>query len=121
MCFAWSGHQDEPSAAAPASTTRPLRAPTPLPRGGCAPRPAPPVPPSFPARSVDPRDEFARALVEAELRDLETLEDSPHLIALLDEAMRNDRPRALAFVRRILDPDAHLPIEAIALLDRTSP
>ena len=76
------------------------------------------VPPTTPAKKLDAAGEFQQAVAEAEVRDLELLEESPHLLALLDEAMRNDQARTLKLVQTILDPKAFVPVEAIALLDR---
>lgn len=76
------------------------------------------IAPTNPPPKLGSREAFTQVVSEAEVRDLELLEDSPHAIALLDEAMRNDRPRALRFVQKLLDPQAYFPIEAIGLLDR---
>lgn len=76
------------------------------------------VAPTNPPPKLGSREAFTQTVTEAEIRDLEVLEDSPHAIAVLDEAMRNDRARTLRFMSKLLDPQAYLPIEAIGLLDR---
>lgn len=76
------------------------------------------VAPTSPTPKLDARAAFAQAVAEAELHDLEALEATPHAIALLDEAMRNDRARTVKFVQMLLDPTAFVPVEAIGLLDR---
>lgn len=78
------------------------------------------VAPTNPPPKLGSREAFTQVVAEAEVRELELLEDSPHAIALLDEAMRNDRNRATRFVQKLLDPQAYFPIEAIGLLDRPS-
>ncbi|MGZ3420469.1 MAG: hypothetical protein ACXWUG_14920 [Polyangiales bacterium] len=74
--------------------------------------------PTYPTPKLLPRDAFTQAVAEAEVHDLEALESNPHAIAILDEAMRNDRGRTLRFLQKVLDPQAYVPIEAIGLLDR---
>jgi len=76
------------------------------------------VRPTMPSRRSSARSEFGQAVSEAEVADLEALEESPHLLALLDEAMRQDRDRTIMLVHRVLDPKAFVGIDAIALLDR---
>jgi hypothetical protein len=76
------------------------------------------VPPTNPMRSLEAPYDFLQAVALAEVSDLEQLEQSPHLLAVLDEAMRDDRERAVRFIHRILDPRAYLGMEAIGLLDR---
>ena len=76
------------------------------------------VAPTNPPPKLGSREAFTQVVSEAEVRDLELLEDSPHAVALLDEAMVNDRTRTVRFVQKLLDPGAFLPIEAIGLLDR---
>jgi hypothetical protein len=78
------------------------------------------VAPTNPPPKLGSRDAFQQVVLEAEVRELEQLEDSPHAIALLDEAMRNDRTRAIRFIQKLLDPQAYFPIDAIGLLDRPS-
>jgi hypothetical protein len=78
------------------------------------------VAPTNPPPKLGSREAFTQVVAEAEVRELELLEDSPHAIALLDEAMRNDKPRAVKFIQKLLDPQAYLPVEAIGLLDRPS-
>ena len=80
--------------------------------------PAPYVAPTNPPKRLEPPADFQQAIASDELSDLDRLEESPHLIALLDEAMRNDHERTLHLVQRILDPQAHVGVDAIALLDR---
>jgi hypothetical protein len=76
------------------------------------------VPPTNPMRVLEAPDDFLQAIALAEVSELEQLEQSPHLLAVLDEAMRDDRERAVRFIHRILDPRAYLGMEAIGLLDR---
>jgi hypothetical protein len=76
------------------------------------------VPPTYPTPKLSSRDAFTQAVAEAKVHDLEALESNPHTIAILDEAMRNDRGRTLRFLQKVLDPQAYVPTEAIALLDR---
>lgn len=76
------------------------------------------VPPTNPVRALEAPYDFLQAVALAEVSDLEQLEQSPHLLAVLDEAMRDDRERAVRFVQRVLDPRAYLGMEAIGLLDR---
>ncbi|MEO7097112.1 MAG: hypothetical protein ABI175_27880 [Polyangiales bacterium] len=76
------------------------------------------VPPTSPMHALEAPDDFLQAVALAEVSDLEQLEQSPHLLAVLDEAMRDDRERAVRFIQRILDPRAYLGMEAIGLLDR---
>ena len=83
--------------------------------------PAAIVPPSSPSRRGSADAEFAQALAQAEVSDLEALESSPHLVALLDEASRDDADRALQLVQRILDPHAYVGIDAVSLIDRDAP
>lgn len=78
------------------------------------------VAPTNPPPKLGSREAFTQVVAESEVRELELLEDSPHAIAVLDEAMRNDRTRTVRFIQRLLDPQAYLPIEAIGLLDRPS-
>jgi hypothetical protein len=58
------------------------------------------------------------ALLTSRLRDLDTLAETPHAVALLDGAMKNDPSRARAFIGRLLDFDRHYPTSAVSLLDR---
>jgi hypothetical protein len=83
--------------------------------------PAPFVPPTNPARKLQPPADFQQSVAEAEVSELERLEESPHLVSLLDQAMHDDRARALRLVQKILDPAAHVGVDAIGLLDRTTP
>jgi hypothetical protein len=57
-------------------------------------------------------------LLGARLRDLDVLSDTPHAIAVLDAAMKNDATRGRAFISRLLDFDRHYPMSAVSLLDR---
>lgn len=82
--------------------------------------PAAYVPPTSP-RKLPPPDDFQQAVVVAEVTDLEQLESSPHLLALLDEAMHDDPARTLVFVHRILDPRANVGAATIGLFDRGAP
>src|SRR5262249_47566604 len=70
--------------------------------------PAPFVPPTNPARKLQPPADFQQAVAEAEVNELERLEESPHLVSLLDQAMHDDRARTLRLAQRILDPAAHV-------------
>lgn len=76
------------------------------------------VAPTNPPPKLNSHDAFQQTVLEAEVRDLESLEESPHAIAILDEAMRNDRARTVRFIQRLLDPTAFVPVDAIGLLDR---
>ena len=76
------------------------------------------VPPTNPMRALDAPYDLLQAIALAEVSDLEQLEQSPHLLAVLDEAMRDDRERTVRFISRILDPRAHVGMEVIGLLDR---
>lgn len=76
------------------------------------------VAPTNPPPKLGSREAFTRVVTEAEVRELELLEESPHTIALLDQALRDDRPRTIRFVQKLLDPAAYFPIEALGLLDR---
>jgi hypothetical protein len=76
------------------------------------------VPPTYPTPKLGSRDAFIQAVSEAEVHELEALEENPHMIAILDEAMRNDRARTLRFLQKVLDPQAFVPKDAITLLDR---
>ncbi len=78
------------------------------------------VAPTNPPPKLGSREAFTQVVTEAKVRELELLEDSPHAIAILDEAMRNDRPRAVRFIQKLLDAQAYFPLEAIGLLDRPS-
>lgn len=80
--------------------------------------PAPLVPPTNLTNKLEPAGDFQQAVAQAEVDDLERLEESPHLVALLDQAMHDDRARTLQLVQKTLDPSAHVGIDAIALLDR---
>ncbi len=77
------------------------------------------VPPTSPRKLTAP-DDFQQAVAVAEVTDLDQLEASPHLLALLDEAMHDDPSRTVRFVQRILDPHAHVASSSVALLDRNT-
>lgn len=57
-------------------------------------------------------------LLEAKLRDLDVLAETPHAIATLDAAIENDPARGRAFIGRLLAFDRHYPASAVSLLDR---
>jgi hypothetical protein len=76
------------------------------------------VPPTNVTPNVAAEGALAQVLAEDEVHDLAALEESPHLLALLDTAMHEDRERAVRLAHRVLDPKLHLPSAAIALLDR---
>lgn len=75
----------------------------------------------FPSTEVPAQktpEHLQNTLLTRQLRKLEDIQESPQAVALLTEAMANDRDKTSALILKLLDPKRYYPGDVISILGR---